>query len=120
MISTADEVPAVIGDEVEISETVEEMPTADPLQLINTEESELDRTLTEENMEDETDSRPVSDEQSPGEGTNNDAATEETSDNPSEMSTRTHRDVSLLLRHIDHMLRICRAPASDQSLPRPR
>ena len=107
-------------------DNVEELPTAEPLELLQSNDS--DRTIDndESAVNEASAASIIGDVGAEVEvNTNNDTTVEADASNESnnrqqELSRRTHRDVSLLSRHIDHMLRICRAPVTDPTLPRPR
>ena len=112
-----DEIPPAAGDEVEVADAAEEeIPTADPLLLLESPAVEMGEENSEEQdiME-----QVVAEVAGPSDG-RVEAEQETSGQSQQELSRRTNRDVSLLSRHIDHMLRICRAPVSDPSVPRPR
>ena len=118
-----DEIPPAAGDEVEVADAAEEeIPTADPLLLL--EESPAvemgeERPGEENSEEQDIMEQVVAEVAGPSDG-RVEAEQDTSGQSQQELSRRTNRDVSLLSRHIDHMLRICRAPVSDPSVPRPR
>ena len=117
-----DEIPPAAGDEVEVADAAEEeIPTADPLLLLESPAVEMGEERPGEENTEEQDimEQVVAEVAGPSDG-RLEAEQDTSGQSQQELSRRTNRDVSLLSRHIDHMLRICRAPVSDPSVPRPR
>ena len=118
-----DEIPPADNDE----DNAEEMPTVEPLELLQNNEATGDQEpaagVNDDNITLDAAPAMIDDQDVGAEveiNTNETSSDQGNNTRQHELSRRTTRDMSLLSRHIDHMLRICRAPVSDPTLPRPR